>query len=99
MLDDMLRMDGRTAIVTGGGRGIGRAIATAFAELGAHVAVMARSGGEIESVQREIEAQGGRALAVQADITDPQQVGAAYEQVTATLGPVDTVVNNAGNLL
>jgi NAD(P)-dependent dehydrogenase (short-subunit alcohol dehydrogenase family) len=98
-LTDMLRMDGRTAIVTGGGRGIGRAIATAFAELGAKVAVMARSTDEITAVQREIESHGGQALAVQVDITDSGAVKEAYERVTVALGPADTVVNNAGNLL
>jgi NAD(P)-dependent dehydrogenase (short-subunit alcohol dehydrogenase family) len=98
-LTDMLRMDGRTAIVTGGGRGIGRAIATAFAELGATVAVMARSAEEIARVQQEIESSGGRALAVQADISDSAAVKEAYERVTDAIGAADTVVNNAGNLL
>jgi NAD(P)-dependent dehydrogenase (short-subunit alcohol dehydrogenase family) len=98
-LTDMLRMDGRTAIITGGGRGIGRAVATAFAQLGAKVAVLARSADEIGAVQREIEAHGGQALAAQVDITDSGAVKDAYERVTAALGPVDTVVNNAGNLL
>ena len=96
---DVLRMDGRTAIVTGGGRGIGRAIALAFAELGARVAVFARSPDEIGAVQREIEASGGQAVAVQVDITDSGRVKEAFAEVTAALGPVDTVVNNAGNLL
>lgn len=95
----MLRMDGRTTIVTGGGRGIGRAIAMAFAGLGSQVAVLARSGDEIEAVQRDIEATGGRALAVRVDISDSADVKDAYERVTSVLGPVDTVVNNAGNLL
>jgi len=99
MLADMLRMDGRTAIVTGGGRGIGKAIALAFAELGAQVAVWARSAEEIDAVRREIEGSGGKALAVQVDITDSGRVHDAYVEVTDALGPVDTVVNNAGNLL
>lgn len=97
------RLAGRTAIVTGASRGLGRAIAVAFAREGAAVAVVARSEhqwhprlpGTIHETVADIEAAGGRAVAIAADLSDPADV----ERVPATardeLGPIDVLVHNA----
>lgn len=90
------RLDGRCALVTGGGRGIGAAIASAFAREGAHVAVTARTEAEIGAVAREIEALDRRALAIPADLTDEAAVTALAERVLGAWGGVDVLVNNAG---
>jgi len=89
---------GRVALVTGAGRGIGQAIAMAFAEAGASVAALARSRAELDETVRAIEAKGGRACAVAADVTDPQAVAAAVAEAEARLGPIDILMNNAGVL-
>jgi 3-oxoacyl-[acyl-carrier protein] reductase len=87
---------GRVALVTGAGRNIGRAIALALADAGAAVAVNARrSQGEADGVAAEIEAAGGRALAVLADVTDPAAVARMVDAVEARLGRIDILVNNA----
>jgi 3-oxoacyl-[acyl-carrier protein] reductase len=87
---------GRVALVTGAGRNIGRAIALALAGAGAAVAVNARrSQGEADGVAAEIEAAGGRALAVLADVTDPAAVARMVDAVEARLGRIDILVNNA----
>lgn len=86
-------LDGRIAIVTGAGRGFGRAIAERLAAEGAQVALLARSQGQIEEVAAAI---GPSALAVACDVTDPASVEQAIEMVEATLGPVDILVSNAG---
>lgn len=87
----------RTALVTGASRGIGRATALALAEAGAAVAVNFRERGQqAEAVCSEIEGAGGRALAVQADVRDPDAVTAMVKQVTDELGGLHILVNNAG---
>jgi 3-oxoacyl-[acyl-carrier protein] reductase len=92
----MTELAGRIALVTGAGRNIGRAIALALAGGGAAVAVNAlRSRTEIDGVAHEIEAAGGKALAVLADVTDPEAVARMVESVAARLGPIDILVNNA----
>lgn len=86
----------QVALITGGGRGIGRAIAMALAQAGAKVAVMARSKNEIDETVRLIEKElQGRALAVAADVTDAAAVAEAIKTVERELGPVDILVNNA----
>lgn len=88
----------RRALVTGGGRGIGRVIATTLAEAGADVALMARSQDEIAQVAEHIEAGGRRSLALTADQGDRHAVDAAVARLEAAWGGVDILVNNAGIL-
>jgi len=87
---------GRAALVTGGGRGIGRAIALALGAAGADVAVAARTTSELEGVVSELGRLGRRALAVPTDMLDHGQVTAAVERTARDLGRLDILVNNAG---
>jgi 3-oxoacyl-[acyl-carrier protein] reductase len=97
MSDHPLALNGRVALVTGGSRGIGRAIAVAFAEAGAAVAVNYRQREqEAADVVATIERAGGHAFAVRADVSSRDEVDAMMRQVDAHLGPVDVLVNNAG---
>lgn len=90
-------LEGRTALVTGGSRGLGRAIALRLARAGAAVGVNYREQAEAaDAVVREIRARGGRALAVRADIADATQVRDMVARVVSELGAVDILVNNAG---
>jgi NAD(P)-dependent dehydrogenase (short-subunit alcohol dehydrogenase family) len=91
-----LSLEGKVAIVTGGSRGIGRAIAAEFAQAGAAVALAARGQEDLERAAKEIEAAGGHALAVPTDVTDPDQAQALVDRTVADLGTVDILVNNAG---
>jgi NAD(P)-dependent dehydrogenase (short-subunit alcohol dehydrogenase family) len=90
---------GQVAIVTGGGRGIGRAIAQAFAAAGASVTVTARSEDQLAETVALIDAAGGRALAVPADVTDQAAVERVVKKTEARFGPVDVLVNNAGTAM
>jgi NAD(P)-dependent dehydrogenase (short-subunit alcohol dehydrogenase family) len=83
------------ALVTGGGRGIGRALAVALATEGASVAVVSRTRSELEHTVQAIVGAGGDAVAVVADVTRPKEVVAAVEEAQK-LGPIDLLVNNAG---
>ena len=93
---DRFRLTDRVALVTGAGRGIGRGIALAFAELGAHVACAARTESEIEATADEVRRFGRRALAVRCDVTDPAQLEDLARRTVDELGRVDLLVNNAG---
>jgi NAD(P)-dependent dehydrogenase (short-subunit alcohol dehydrogenase family) len=84
------------AVVTGGGRGIGRAVAARLAREGIAVAVLARSGSELAETVALIEAEGGRAYAEPVDVTDARGVMRAFEGIADRLGPIDLLVNNAG---
>ncbi|MEE9199313.1 MAG: glucose 1-dehydrogenase [Dehalococcoidia bacterium] len=89
-------LEGRTALVTGGGRGIGKAIALTLAEAGADVAVAARTLKEVEETAAEISGLGKRSLAIRADVSDSKQVDDMVARVTLDLGRIDVLVNNAG---
>ena len=88
-------LGGKVAVVTGASRGIGAAIAGAFAAHGATVVLVSRKADALGEVASAIEASGGRALAVACNTGDPEQVAALYETVTGELGGVDILVNNA----
>jgi len=94
----MQLLQSRVALVTGGGRGIGRGAALALAGLGAAVAVVARSTGEVAAVAGEIAAQGGRAVALSVDVADWGEVEAAAAEIERELGPIDILINNAAIL-
>lgn len=86
-------LDGRVAMVTGAGRGFGRAIAERLADEGAKVALLARSPGQIEEAAKAI---GDAALAIPCDVTDPRSVDSAVAKASSELGAIDILVSNAG---
>lgn len=90
------QFEGRVALVTGGGRGIGRILALGLADEGAAVAVISRTRADLDRVVAEIEARGGRASAAVADVVDGAAVKAAVMESERVLGPVDILVSNAG---
>jgi glucose 1-dehydrogenase len=91
------RLRGRRALVTGANSGIGRTIALRLAREGAAVVInFVKNPDEADEVVQEIAAQGGRAIAVQADVSNEQQVDAMFERARAEFGGIDTLVNNAG---
>lgn len=88
-------LSGKTAIVTGGGRGIGRSIALGLADSGANVVVTARSEDQLASVVEEIQAKGGKALAVAADLMKLEQIPTIVSETVKSFGKVDILINNA----
>ena len=90
------RLDGKAAIVTGGGRGIGAGIARVFASEGARVVIATRTVGRGEAVARQISRAGGEASAMETDIADAEQVKAMINEARKRLGAIDIVAHNAG---
>ncbi|MDI9548155.1 MAG: SDR family NAD(P)-dependent oxidoreductase [Chloroflexota bacterium] len=91
-----MRLEGKTALITGASKGIGRAIALAYAREGAHLAVTARATDELESLRREAESFGVRCVAVTADLAEEGAVDVVYSAARDALGPIQILVNNAG---
>jgi NAD(P)-dependent dehydrogenase (short-subunit alcohol dehydrogenase family) len=88
-------LDGKTALVTGAGRGLGRGIALGLAGAGARVALLARSGDELDQTASQVQELGGRALAVPADVSDAGQLTGAVKRIRDELGDVAVLINNA----
>lgn len=94
-MESVFSFTGKTVIVTGGGRGIGRAIALGFAQAGANVVVCSRTNAEIDAVAEEIRNKGGKALAVATDLTVHEQLGNLVDTTVKEFGRIDILVNNA----
>lgn len=95
VLDTFLLTD-KVALVTGGSRGLGRAMAQALGEAGAKVAITARTLDSAQAAAAELETLGITSLGVQLEVTDPDDVERAVQEVTDSLGPIDVLLNNAG---
>ena len=91
-----MKLDGKVAIVTGSGRGLGRTTALCLAEEGADVVVCSRTLDEVEEVAREVKALGRKSLAMRVDTTDANQVAQLVQETLSTFGKIDILVNNAG---
>jgi NAD(P)-dependent dehydrogenase (short-subunit alcohol dehydrogenase family) len=90
-----LLLEGRAAVVTGSGRGIGKAIALVFAQHGARVVVNDRDAGPLEETVATIRSGGGNVIGVPADVADPAQVASLFDEAVGAFGQVDVLVNNA----
>ena len=93
---DLFRLDGKTAVITGGGRGLGEYMANALSDVGANVVVCSRKLEACEGVKQEIKARGGKALALACDITKPSDVANVLDETEKTFGAIDILVNNSG---
>lgn len=93
---DLFRLDGKTAIVTGGERGLGQHMAEALSDAGANVVICSRKLEPLQEVQDEIQARGGKALAVACDVTHPDDVEKVVSEAEERFGAVDVLVNNSG---
>ena len=96
MLLDAFRLDGRSAIVTGAGKGIGRTIALSFAEMGARVVCVARSEADIEKTAEEARSFGTEAIAVRCDVSSEEELENLVQKTADEFGGIDMVINNAG---
>jgi gluconate 5-dehydrogenase len=93
---DLFRLDGKTAVITGGGRGLGEYMAHALSDAGANVVLCSRKREACEGVKQEIEVHGGKALALACDITKPDEVANVLSETERTFGAIDILVNNSG---
>jgi NAD(P)-dependent dehydrogenase (short-subunit alcohol dehydrogenase family) len=96
---DLFSLTGKTALVTGASRGIGREIALAYADAGADVAVLARSAEPLNELASEIRDRGRTAIALSCDVSEPTEITSAVDQALESLGKLDILVNNAGGPL
>jgi NAD(P)-dependent dehydrogenase (short-subunit alcohol dehydrogenase family) len=98
-MKQLIDLKGRRALITGGGRGIGRSMALALADAGADVAVASRSIAELESVAKEIRDRGTRGVAVVMDVMSREQITAGVDEAARKLGGLDILINNAGGVV
>ena len=92
----MQNLTGKTALITGAGRGIGRATAIAFAKEGINVGLLGRTAANLEKVAKELSEYGVNVTMATADVSDNESVMAAVEHIKSELGPIDILINNAG---
>ncbi len=90
------QLEGKTAVVTGAGRGIGRALAIGFAEAGADVILLARTKEDLEATAEKVREAGGEAVVIQADLTNREDITSAFVKMKEAVGKIDILVNNAG---
>ncbi|WP_329454592.1 SDR family NAD(P)-dependent oxidoreductase [Streptomyces sp. NBC_01497] len=93
-----MSLNGKVALVTGAGRGIGREVALALAERGVTSALVARSGHELSETARLVEGRGGKTLALVADLADPAALATTVDRAVSALGPIGILVNNAATV-
>jgi len=96
MMNKLFDLTGKNAFITGGSQGIGKTIALAYADFGANVAIANRDIAQAELTCEEIRAKGVKAIAIQTDVTEPEQVNAMVQKVVDEFGSLDIAVNNAG---
>jgi len=95
-VSSLFSLEGKVAIVTGSGRGIGKTTALMMAQAGAAVTVLARTAADVENTAAEIRAQGGKALAVPTDVRDSEMIANMVDKTLEEFGRIDVLVNNAG---
>src|SRR5215218_3491324 len=96
MILERFRLDDKVVVVTGGGRGIGAAIARAYADVGANLVLAARTESQLDEVAADVRAAGGEAVTVVADVSDLDTLQGLVDAAVEAFGGIDVVVNNAG---
>ena len=94
-----MKLDGKVALITGGGTGIGKSAAIALAREGAMIAVAGRREGPLEETVQEIKALNGQAIAVPTDVTEVKEIERLRDQIESTWGRLDILINNAGSAM
>lgn len=91
-----MQLEGKTALITGGGKGIGKAIALAFAGEGADVSIAARTESDLKATASKVDQMGRKSLAILTDLADPDQISAMVDKTMDKFGKIDILINNSG---